>query len=374
MEAILILEDGQTFYGQGFGAKTTAIGEVVFNTGMTGYQEVLTDPSYKGQMVIMTYPHIGNYGINPHDMESSHPHVEGFIVREFCSTPSNYRSLNTLDRYLRTQGIPGISGIDTRALTRHIREKGSMMGILSTNGTDKKELEARLRSFPKIIGRDLVQYVTIKNTMHWGQEVSSQWYYDSIQPLGEKRFRVLVYDFGCKWNILRLLFSFGMNVTAVPANTPAEFVLEQNPEGVFLSNGPGDPEGVPYAIENVRKLIGKKPIFGICLGHQILALALGARTYKLKFGHHGSNHPVRHEATQKIEITAQNHNFAVDAKSAEKAGLEITHLNLNDGTVEGMRHRELPLFSVQYHPEASPGPHDSLYLFQEFYRMMETHS
>lgn len=351
-----------------------AIGEVVFNTGMTGYQEVLTDPSYKGQMVIMTYPHIGNYGINDQDIESVRPHVEGFIVREFCSTPSNYRSLKTLDDYLQMHRIPGISGIDTRALTRHIREKGSMMGILSTNGTDQAELESQLKKAPRMIGRDLVQYVTIKKAIEWDQEIPFQWYYDTIRPLGEKRFRVFVYDFGCKWNILRLLYSFGMKVSVVPAGTPAEFVLEQNPDGVFLSNGPGDPEGVPYAIENVRKLLGKKPIFGICLGHQILALALGARTYKLKFGHHGSNHPVRHEPTQKIEITAQNHNFAVEKNSAEKVGLEITHLNLNDGTVEGIRHRELPLFSVQYHPEASPGPHDSLYLFQEFYRMMEAYS
>jgi len=371
MKAVLLLEDGTIFGGEGFGAEGTAVGEVVFNTGMTGYQEVLTDPSYKGQIVTMTYPHIGNYGINDEDVESGKPQVEGFVVRELCPAPSSYRSRESLDDYLKHHSIVGIHQIDTRALTRRIREKGAMMGVLSTEGLPVEELKERLGKHPRIEGRDLVQYVTTEREEQWREGVSSVWYYDTIRPLGGKTFNVVAYDFGIKRNILRLMTSFGMDVTVVPASTSAERVKAMGPDGIFLSNGPGDPEGVTYAVENVRKLIGYRPIFGICLGHQILALALGAKTYKLKFGHHGSNHPVKNCATGHVEITTQNHNFVVDPESLEETGLYVTHKNLNDGTVEGMRHEALPVCSVQYHPEASPGPHDSLYLFREFYDLLK---
>ena len=374
MKARLLLEDGKIFHGESFGAGGTAVGEVVFNTSMTGYQEILTDPSYKGQMVTMTYPHIGNYGINPEDVESSRPHVEALIVREYCPTPSNYRSKETLDHYLQKHNIIGFHQIDTRALVRHIREKGAMMGILTTGEMPLSQLNEKLLRHPKIEGRDLVKYVTTKKQEVWESSIDASWYYDFIKPLGEKTFRVVAYDFGIKWNILRLMTALGLEVTLVPASTSAEEVKKMEPDGVFLSNGPGDPEGVPYAIENVRKLIDYRPMFGICLGIQILGLAFGGKTYKLKFGHHGSNHPVKDLETGIIEITAQNHNFAVETKSLEKAGFVLTHQNLNDGTVEGIQHRELPIFSVQYHPEASPGPHDSLYLFERFYRMMEEHA
>jgi len=322
----------------------------------------------------MTYPHIGNYGINPEDMESVKPQVEGLIVRELCRMPSNHRSTESLDQYLKRNQILGIHRIDTRALTRHIRERGSMMGIVSTECSDTQTLQDQLRSHPKIIGRDLVQFVTTEEPALWKEKIDRQWYYDPIQRLGKSRFKVIAYDFGVKQNILRLMTSFGFKVTVVPAATTADWVMEQEPDGIFLSNGPGDPEGVEYAIESVRKLANYRPIFGICLGHQILGLALGGKTYKLKFGHHGSNHPVKNEETGVIEITAQNHNFALDAKSLAAAGFVQTHRNLNDGTVEGIKHKELPIFSVQYHPEASPGPHDSLYLFKSFYKMIETNA
>ena len=374
MHTVLILEDGATFHGEPFGAKGTAVGEVVFNTGMTGYQEILTDPSYKGQMVTMTYPHIGNYGINPADVESSAPQVEALIVRELCQFPSNHRSIESLDEYLKRNHVLGIHQIDTRALTRHIREKGSMMGILSSDGKDENGLKAQLRYHPRIEGRDLVQYVTQSESVQWKDKVSKHWYSDRIQPLGKKRFKIAAYDFGIKRNILRLMTSYGFKITVVPASLPPEEVLSLEPHGIFLSNGPGDPEGVRYAIETVKKLAGRLPIFGICLGHQILGLALGAKTYKLKFGHHGSNHPVKELSSGVIEITAQNHNYAIDPATLDKAGFILTHRNLNDGTVEGMRHKTLPVFSVQYHPEASPGPHDSLYLFRQFYEFIDRHS
>jgi carbamoyl-phosphate synthase small subunit len=371
MEAVLLLEDGKTFYGEGFGAEGTVVGEVVFNTAMTGYQEVITDPSYKGQMVTMTYPHIGNYGINDEDIESGKPQIEALIVRELCKVPSNYRSQESLDHYLKRHSVQGIHQIDTRELTRYIREKGSMMGILSTEGLSIEELSRRVKESPSIVGRDLVQFVTQEKQEKWKTDVESSWYYDSTRPLGDKRFQVVAYDFGIKFNICRLLYSLGIDINVVPASTTAEEIREMKPDGLFLSNGPGDPEGVAYVIENVRKLLDHFPIFGICLGNQIISLAFGIKTYKMKFGHHGSNHPVMCLETGEIEITAQNHNFAVDAQKLDRAGLIVTHRNLNDDTVEGIAHRELPLFSVQYHPEASPGPHDSLYLFKQFYTLMD---
>ncbi|HDQ45571.1 MAG TPA: carbamoyl-phosphate synthase small subunit [bacterium] len=371
MQAVLLLEDGTRFEGDGFGASATAVGEVVFNTGMTGYQEILTDPSYKGQMVTMTCSHIGNYGINEEDVESGSPQAEGFIVRELSKTPSNYRATEPLDAYLKRHGIPGIEGIDTRRLTRHIRSAGSMMGILSTETQDTGTLRQKLDAYPPIEGRDLVQTVTRNSEEIWKVPAEEAWYYHKPKTDSERVFHVVAYDFGIKHNILRLLTSFGMRVTVVPAMTSVKRVRALKPDGIFLSNGPGDPAAVKYAIENIRILVREYPLFGICLGHQLLALALGGQTYKLRFGHHGSNHPVKNLKTGKIEITAQNHNFAVGPESLGTTGLEVTHLNLNDGTIEGLRHRELPAFSVQCHPEASPGPHDSLYLFEQFRKMME---
>ena len=371
MESILLLEDGKVFTGECFGASgTTTIGEVVFNTSMTGYQEILTDPSYKGQMVTMTYPHIGNYGINTEDVESVKPRVEAFIVRELCEVPSNFRSSESLDAYLKRHGIQGIQQIDTRELTRHIREKGSLPGILSSEGLSIPEMNERLKQHPHLEGRDMVQYVTTDKIKTWKPEVPKRWYYDKIVPLTDRILHVVAFDYGIKHNILRLLRSFGFKVTVVPASFTAEQVRKLNPDGLFLSNGPGDPAGVHYAINTVKALVGETPMLGICLGHQILCLALGGETYKLKFGHHGSNHPVKDLKTEVIEITAQNHNFAVDPESIRNKGMRMTHLNLNDQTVEGMEHEDLPLYSVQYHPEASPGPHDSLYLFHRFSELM----
>lgn len=370
MKATLLLEDGRTFTGKGFGASGTVVGEVVFHTGMSGYQEILTDPSYKGQMVTMTYPHIGNYGVNSSDVESIKPQVEAFIVRELCDIPSNYRSEESLDAYLKRYDIPGLEDIDTRALTRHIREQGAMMGILSTETDDITTLKKQLAEVPGIVGQDLVKHVTIKEPVQWKESIDAQWYYDKIQPYGEESFHVVAFDFGMKYNICRLLTAYGMRVTVVPANTTADQVKALDPDGIFLSNGPGDPEGVPYAIRAISELVHSYPMFGICLGHQLMGLAMGARAYKLKFGHHGSNHPVKNLETGEIEITSQNHNFALDMDSVKDLGFEITHMNLNDQTLEGIRHKELPLYAIQYHPEASPGPHDSNYLFRNFYEMM----
>ena len=369
-KAILLLEDGTQFEGNGFGAETSSIGEVVFHTGMTGYQEILTDPSYAGQMVTMTYPHIGNYGINSDDIESERPHVRGFIVKQVTDRPSNYRSHESLHHYLKRHHIPGIENIDTRALTRHIRQFGSMNGILSTTPSRPEYLLEKLQNESKMQNQDLVQSVTRSSTVRWNKPISKTWYSEMIFDSGKIGKRVIAYDFGIKHNILRLMTVMGMEVTLVPAATPAGAVLGQEPDGVFLSNGPGDPQAVQYAIQAVKAIAGKTPIFGICLGHQILGLALGASTFKLKFGHHGSNHPVMNLQDRTVEITSQNHNFAVDPKSLDKAGFEITHQNLNDQTVEGMCHKELPIFSIQYHPEASPGPHDSIYLFKQFIEMM----
>jgi len=389
--AVLALADGTLFEGASFGAEGEALGEVVFNTSMTGYQEVLTDPSYKGQMVVMTYPLIGNYGINLEDVESKAPAVEGFIVKEASPYPSNWRSTRDIDGYLKEHGVVGIQGIDTRALTRHLRDHGAMEGVLSTRDLNPDSLVAKAKASPGLIGRDLVKEVACAEPYTWqkgpwrlaaGYEESSKFQIPSSKSEHQlnlfaepgtrnpEPFKVVAYDCGIKWNILRKLVEAGCNVTVVPAETSAARVLGMSPDGIFLSNGPGDPEGVPYVIDNVRKLIGTKPIFGICLGHQILGLAFGGRTYKLKFGHHGGNQPVKDLTTGKVEITTQNHGFAVDIASIPDKEVELTHVNLNDRTVEGMRHRRLPIFSVQYHPEASPGPHDASYLFQRFVDLM----
>jgi carbamoyl-phosphate synthase small subunit len=369
MKALLALADGSVFEGRSFGAAGEAAGEVVFNTSMSGYQEILTDPSYCGQMVAMTYPEIGNVGVNPEDVESARPFVEGFIVKEYWPLPSNWRARQSLHDYLAAHGIPGIEGIDTRALVRLIREKGALNGVISTGESTPEALVEKARALPSMEGLDLVGRVTCAEPYEWNE---GAWTIEAgyARPESPGRHFVVAYDFGIKRNILRRLTSLGCRVRVVPATTPAAEVLAMDPDGIFLSNGPGDPAAAPYAAETVRALHGRRPILGICLGHQILALALGGRTFKLKFGHHGGNHPVMDLETQKVEITSQNHGFAVDADSLGGA-VALTHLNLNDRTVEGLAHRELPLFSVQYHPESSPGPHDARYLFRRFVDLME---
>jgi carbamoyl-phosphate synthase small subunit len=369
MKAALALADGRVFYGRAFGSTGEISGEVVFNTSMSGYQEILTDPSYCGEIVTMTYPQIGNYGINREDVESSRPHLSGFIIKELCEFPSNWRCEMSLDAYLKEYDIIGLAGIDTRALVRHIRDKGAQTGILSTLDLDADSLVTKAKAAPSIVGRDLVREVTCAEPYTWDE---STWVLgDGYGQRTEKaEFKVVAYDFGIKRNILRNLVSKGCAVTVVPATTSAEEVLAMRPDGVFLSNGPGDPEPIIYAQENIRKLLGKLPLFGICLGHQLLSIALGGNTYKLKFGHRGGNQPVRPGEGHNVEITSQNHGFAVDAESLRDDAL-ITHINLNDNTVEGLQHKTAPAFSVQYHPEASPGPHDANYLFGEFIKMME---
>jgi carbamoyl-phosphate synthase small subunit len=367
--ALLALADGTVFRGHAFGADGDAVGEVVFNTSMMGYQEILTDPSYHGQLVAMTYPEIGNVGVNPEDVESRAPFVKGFIVKEYWDPPSNWRAAEPLGGYLRRHGIVGIEGIDTRALVRHLRDAGSQEGIISTVDLDPARLVAAAKASPGLIGRDLVKEVTCAAPYDWEEGPwSLAGGYGA--PAVRGRHQVVAYDYGIKRNILRSLVAAGCRVHVVPADTPAAAVLALQPDGVFLSNGPGDPDAVPYARENVAALVGRVPIFGICLGHQITGLALGGRTYKLKFGHHGGNHPVKDLRTGRVEITAQNHGFAVDVDSLRGLA-EVTHLNLNDRTVEGLAHTSLPLFSVQYHPESSPGPHDARYLFQRFVDLME---
>ena len=359
-----MLEDGKTFSGEVFaGGREEIGGEVVFNTSMTGYQEILTDPSYKGQIVTMTYPLIGNYGVNPEDNESGGPQVEGFIVREYCDYPNNWRSQQSLKDYLEQHDILGIEGVDTRALTRYIREAGAMKGVITTGEFNKNYMLKKARRHPGLVGRDMVQYVTCDREYEFNEE---------------GKYHVVAMDFGCKNTILDLMADTGCRITVVPASTSAEKILARDPDGIFLSNGPGDPAGVKYAVKEVKKLLGEKPIFGICLGQQILGQALGLSTYKLKFGHRGANHPVKNLATGEVEITVQNHGFCVEFPDKEERkarggyleGLEVTHINLNDETLEGFKHPKLDCLTVQYHPEASSGPHDSRYIFKDFVELM----
>ena len=374
----LVLENGTAFTGTTFGAEGETIGEVCFNTGMTGYQEILTDPSYCGQLITMTYPHIGNYGVNPEDVESNKIQAAGFIVREETVVPSNFRSTQSLGDYLREQKIVGIQNIDTRMLTRIIRDEGAMNGIISTTELNEKLLFKKVKAAPSMNGMDLAKVVSCAESYAWRQEKGDRSRENELQsngsstyslPLTSQSFQIAAIDYGIKHNILRLLESYGCSITVFPATATADEILKINPDGIFLSNGPGDPAAVTYAIETVKELLGKKSIFGICLGHQILALALGATTYKLKFGHRGCNHPVKNIETGKVEITSQNHGFAVDPETLQN-NVKVTHTSLNDETIEGLRCTNVSAFSVQYHPESSPGPHDSRYLFEEFIKLM----
>ncbi|UCG05042.1 MAG: glutamine-hydrolyzing carbamoyl-phosphate synthase small subunit [Desulfobacterales bacterium] len=377
MDALLALEDGRTFACRSFTGPGEASGEVVFNTSMTGYQEVLTDPSYRGQMVVMTYPLIGNYGVNPADVESERIQVEAFIVREYQSYPSNFRSSGTLADYLKRQGVLGVEHLDTRALTRHIRNTGAMRAVISTQDVGPSALIKRANQIPKMAGQNLAQVVTTLEPYRWQDNRPAYinpdlclmdhtiWHYRGEKP------SVVAFDFGIKFNILRLLSEVGVEVIVVPGFNKAAAVQAMQPDGIFLSNGPGDPEPVTDGIDTIKALLDYRPTFGICLGHQLIGLALGGKTFKLKFGHRGANQPVENLKSGKVEITAQNHGFAVDSETLDDKDVEITHLNLNDNTLEGFRHRKLPIFSVQYHPEASPGPHDARYLFDEFKKLMK---
>jgi carbamoyl-phosphate synthase small subunit len=378
MQAILALEDGRIFRGEGYGHPGECLGEVVFNTSLTGYQEIATDPSYAGQIVVLTNPQIGNYGTNQADNEAARPYIEGLIVREFSAISSNWRSEQVTDEYMERYSVPVLAEIDTRALVRHLRTHGVMRGLISTVESDTEKLVAKARSIRKMDGTDLARVVSTKSAYGFNAEDSRNQSDDPLLPESllrsadaRERLHVVAYDFGIKQNILRMLTREGCDVTVVPAETTAADVMALKPDGVFLSNGPGDPEPVDYAVKAIRDMMGRVPVFGICLGHQLCGLALGGRTYKLKFGHHGGNHPVRNNRTGKVEITAHNHNFAVDPDSINANNVELTHVDLNDNTLEGLRHKTLPLFSVQYHPEAAPGPHDSHYLFRDFRKLME---
>ena len=368
---LLALEDGTVFEGTAFGAPVDKAGEVVFNTSLTGYQEIFTDPSYAGQIVVLTNPQIGNYGTNDADNEAGKPYIEGLIVREYSPVASNWRSDADTSDFLARHGIPGVTGIDTRTLVRKLRMGGVMRGAISSVTLDRDELIERARNIPRMAGRDLASLVSTAKSYQWRGGVSPVSESEIVSAEVAPRFKVVAYDFGIKRNILRRLAHVGCDLTVVPAGTSAEDVMSLKPDGVFLSNGPGDPEPLGYQAAQMRKLMGKTPIFGICLGHQILGLALGGKTFKLKFGHRGGNHPVLNKITNKVEITAQNHGFAVDPDSLNPNDIELTHINLNDNTLEGLRHKNLPLFCVQYHPEAAPGPHDSQYLFDDFVQLMD---
>jgi carbamoyl-phosphate synthase small subunit len=377
MQSILALEDGRIFRGLGYGSPGECQGEVVFNTSLTGYQEIATDPSYAGQIVVLTNPQIGNYGTNQADNESAKPYIEGLIVREFSPISSNWRSEQVTDEYMERYSVPVLAEIDTRALVRHLRTHGVMRGVISTENVDPQTLVQKAKSIRKMDGTDLARVVSTKSLYTFDETDSRNQAGDPLlasaldQDAKERKLHVVAYDFGIKMNILRMLVREGCRVTVVPAETSAEDVFDLKPDGVFLSNGPGDPEPVDYAVRAIKKFLGRVPVFGICLGHQLTGLALGGKTYKLKFGHHGGNHPVKNNLTGKVEITAHNHNFAVDPDSINANEVELTHVDLNDQTLEGLRHRTLPLFSVQYHPEAAPGPHDSNYLFHDFRKLME---
>ena len=374
MQAMLALEDGRVFRGKGFGARVECSGEVVFNTSLTGYQEIFTDPSYAGQIVVLTNPQIGNYGTSPSDAESAKPYIEGLVVREFSPISSNWRSTEVADEYLERNGIPVIADVDTRAIVRHLRANGVMRGCLSSEVGDPEALVAKARAHRKMDGTDLASVVSTPKSYEWTAKDERNATGDMLLPgqnsAASDELHVVAYDYGIKQNILRMLTRENCRVTVVPAKTPAADVLAMDPDGVFFSNGPGDPEPLEYAQKTIRELQGKKPLFGICLGHQLFGLALGGKTYKLKFGHHGGNHPVKNLETGKVEITSQNHNFNVDPESLPE-DVAVTHVNLNDNTLAGLKHKTDPMFSVQYHPEASPGPHDSHYLFRDFRKMME---
>ncbi|BDD88057.1 glutamine-hydrolyzing carbamoyl-phosphate synthase small subunit [Desulfofustis limnaeus] len=373
MKAVIALEDGTVFTGQSFTGRGEAVGEIVFNTSMSGYQEVLTDPSYTGQLVVMTYPLIGTYGINPEDMESAAVHPKAFLVKEYQRLPSNFRSRQSLAEFLQAHGVLGVEGFDTRALVRHIRTKGAMKGIVSTEELDAVKLVEKAKNWPGLIGQDMVRLVSCSTPYGWADNHPVPGSSFSTTAGSADGLKVVLFDFGIKYNQIRILADKGCRVLVVPATTDAATIMAMEPDGIFLSNGPGDPAGVEGVVSTLRQLLGRLPIFGICLGHQMLGLAYGGSTYKLKFGHRGGNQPVKNLLSGRVEITSQNHGFCVDMSTLDPDEVELTHVNLNDNSCEGMRHKRWPAFSVQYHPEHAPGPHDSLYLFDRFIDMMQEH-